>query len=108
MNEPHISDLPRFIQRRAFDKNPPRIVEVGPSFGSGEDWLWDRPLIEGTRLDAREVASYVEQLGMEEALATYCVPQEQIEAAVAWRKAHPKWRPPRRKSGERIEGTPSS
>ena len=98
MNEVCVADLPRFVQKRAHDKGhaiaATGITEVGPSFGSGDSWWWDRPLIDGTRLDAREVASYFKQFGMDETLLTYghSITPEQVMAAVAWRKKHPRWR----------------
>lgn len=80
-------------QRRAYDRGVEvaRVVEVGPSFHT-PGWLWDRPLILGTRLDARQVADTFKAFGMDECIAQYCITPEMVTAAVVWRQKHPRWR----------------
>lgn len=89
---PHITDLPRFVQKRAYDKGlaaNARVVVVT----KGEGWLYSRPLIEGTRIDARDMAASAAHYGVEDTARWYAITPEQVEAAVEWRKQHPRWRP---------------
>lgn len=96
MRDPDITELPRFVQVRAYDKGAATAsVTV---VDQGKEWHWSRPLIDGTRLDARDVADYAKHLGMDEAVQMYCITPEMIQAAIDWRTKHPRWRP--RKTGE--------
>ena len=98
MSDVDVTDLPRFVQERGYAKGVlvARVVEVGPSFNT-PGWLWDRPLIDGTRMDARDVAEHWRAHGIEDCLLIWPhLTPEQIHAAVAWRSEHPRWRARRR------------